>query len=114
MPPKLQNHKGEVSDRSLSGTAAWANQDPQSVVLWREHQRVSLRAFIRSLLHNPQFVNTKAVQEFLSTDPITPTDEDVDDIERRKLVDEQRIEEQKRFYEIARKRAAELDEYMEQ
>jgi hypothetical protein len=30
------------------------------------------------------------------------------------MVDQQRIEEQKKFYEIARKRAAELDEYMEQ
>lgn len=45
---------------------------------------------------------------------MTPTDADVDDIMRRKLVDEKRMEEQKQFYEIARKRAAELDEYMEQ
>jgi hypothetical protein len=52
--------------------------------------------------------------EFLSGDPITPTDEDVDDIVRRKALDEKRMEEQKEFYEIARRRAAELDEYMEQ
>lgn len=52
--------------------------------------------------------------DFLGGDPITPTDEDVDDIVRRKAVDEKRIEEQKKFYEIARRRAAELDEYMEQ
>lgn len=54
------------------------------------------------------------MMEFLSGNPITPTDEDVDDIVRRKAIDEKRIEEQKKFYEIARKRAAELDEYMEQ
>lgn len=54
------------------------------------------------------------MQEFLSGAPIKLTDEDVDDIVRRKAVDEKRIEEQKKFYEIARKRAAELDEYMEQ
>lgn len=54
------------------------------------------------------------MQEFLSGDPITPTDDDVEDIMRRKAIDEKRIEEQKQFYEIARKRAAELDEYMEQ
>ena len=54
------------------------------------------------------------MQEFLSGDPITPTDDDVDDIMRRKAIDEKRIAEQKQFYEIARKRAAELDEYMEQ
>lgn len=29
-------------------------------------------------------------------------------------MDEKRVEEQKQFYEIARKRAAELDVYMEQ
>lgn len=52
--------------------------------------------------------------DFLSGDPITPTDEDVEDIIRRKALDEKRMEEQKEFYEIARRRAAELDEYMEQ
>lgn len=54
------------------------------------------------------------MQEFLESEAITPTDEDVEDIIRRKAVDEKRMEEQRNFYEIARKRAAELDEYMEQ
>jgi hypothetical protein len=54
------------------------------------------------------------MQDFLTEDPITPTDADVEDITRRKAMDEKRVEEQKRFYEIARKRAAELDVYMEQ
>ena len=84
------------------------------MVLWRENQRVSLRAFLRTLLHNPQIVQTKSMQEFLTADPLTPKDDDVDDILRRKALDEKRVEEQKKFYEIARKRAAELDVYMEQ
>jgi len=54
------------------------------------------------------------MEEFLTKDSITPKDEDVEDIIRRKHADEKRVEEQKRFYEIARKRAAELDVYMEQ
>ncbi|KAK6843567.1 PX domain-containing protein [Apiospora arundinis] len=83
-------------------------------ILWRENQRISLRAFLRSLLHDQQVAQTKAMQEFLTHDPMTPTDEDVYDIMRRKAVDERRVEEQKQFYEIARKRAAELDVYMEQ
>jgi hypothetical protein len=58
--------------------------------------------------------NTNAMQEFLGRNPITPSDDDVEDIMRRKEIDEKRIDEQKKFYEIARKRAAELDEYMEQ
>ena len=82
-------------------------------MLWRENQRISLRAFLRSLLGNPQIANTKAIQEFLSSSPLTPTDDDVEDIIRRKLLDEKRMEEQKQFYEIARQRAAELDTHME-
>lgn len=54
------------------------------------------------------------MEEFLTHDPITPTDTDVIDITHRKLMDEKRVEEQKQFYEVARKRAAELDVYMEQ
>ncbi|KAK7755278.1 hypothetical protein SLS62_002783 [Diatrype stigma] len=70
--------------------------------------------FLRFLLNNPQIAQTRALHEFLTTDPITPTDEDVNDITRRRAIDEKRVEEQKKFYEIARKRAAELDVYMEQ
>lgn len=88
--------------------------DPEGFVLWRENQRISLRAFLRTLLHNPQIAQTKAIQDFLTRDPMTPHDEDVEDILRRKAVDERRIQEQKKFYDIARKRAAELDVYMEQ
>jgi hypothetical protein len=54
------------------------------------------------------------MQDFLTHSPIQPTDADVEDIARRKAMDEKRVEEQKRFYEVARKRAAELDVYMEQ
>lgn len=54
------------------------------------------------------------MQDFLTRAPIQPTDADVEDIARRKAMDEKRVEEQRRFYEVARKRAAELDVYMEQ
>ncbi|KAL6869622.1 hypothetical protein ACO1O0_000948 [Amphichorda felina] len=111
----LSRRLGSSSPRtSADGRLAPPTQAPEEIILWRENQRVSLRAFIRSLLHNPQIANTKAMQEFLGGDQITPTDDDVDDIMRRKQLDEKRIEEQKKFYEIARKRAADLDEYMEQ
>lgn len=100
---------------STEGKAASLSSSPttDNVILPRENQRISLRAFLRFLLHNPQIAQTKALQEFLTRDPITPTDEDVDDIARRRSIDEKRVEEQKQFYEIARKRAAELDVYME-
>jgi hypothetical protein len=87
---------------------------PQPAILFRETQRISLRAFLRSLLSNPQLAQTKAMEEFLKRDPIDLKDEDVEDITRRKLMDEKRLDEQKQFYDIAKKRAADLDVYMEQ
>lgn len=51
--------------------------------------------------------------EFLTANPIQLTDEEIDDVHRRMEMDEKRIEEQKRFYEIARQRAQELDVHME-
>lgn len=86
----------------------------ENVLLWRENQRISLRAYLRTLLQNPQIARTKAIEKFLTEDPFTPKDDDVEDIMRRLAVDKKRVQEQKKFYEIARKRAAELDVYMEQ
>ncbi|GAB1213786.1 hypothetical protein ATERTT37_002939 [Aspergillus terreus] len=86
---------------------------PRDAVLYREEQRVSLRAFLRTLLQNKRVAESKALEEFLTGAPISLNEEEIIDIERRKEVDAIRVEEQKRFYEIARQRAAELDVYME-
>jgi len=51
--------------------------------------------------------------EFLTGNPIKLNEEELEDIEQRKEMDEKRIEEQRQFYEIARKRAQELDVHME-
>lgn len=51
--------------------------------------------------------------EFLTGQPISLSKDDLIDIQRRKDADALRVEEQRRFYEIARQRAAELDVYME-
>ena len=51
--------------------------------------------------------------EFLTSQPVKLNEEEFDDIRKRKEMDEKRIEEQQRFYEIARQRARELDVYME-
>ncbi|KAL8759464.1 MAG: hypothetical protein Q9199_000769 [Rusavskia elegans] len=85
----------------------------EHVTLYREDQRVSLRAFLRTFLQNPQIAASKAMYEFLTRSPIKVNEEEMEDVARRKMMDEKRIEEQKRFYEIARQRAKELDVYME-
>ncbi|GAW15971.1 hypothetical protein ANO14919_053930 [Xylariales sp. No.14919] len=101
---------------SIEGRLSPVTPSPkaENTTLWREDQRISLRAFLRYLLQNPQIAQSNAIQEFLTRTPITPSDEDIDDIHQRKAVDAKRMEEQREFFEIARKRAAELDVYMEQ
>lgn len=81
--------------------------------LYREEQRVSLRAFLRSFLNNERIAHSNAMADFLTRDPIEVNEEEMEDIERRMVMDEKRIQEQKQFYEVARKRAAELDIHME-
>lgn len=81
--------------------------------LYREEQRVSLRAFLRSFLNNERIATSHAMAEFLTRDPIEVNEEEMEDIHRREEMDKKRIEEQKQFYEVARKRAAELDIHME-
>ncbi|KAK4891830.1 hypothetical protein LTR28_002414, partial [Elasticomyces elasticus] len=82
-------------------------------MLFREEQRVSLRAFLRSFLQNEQIAHSKAMTEFLTGNVVQPNEEELNDIERRQEMDEKRIEEQKQFFEIARNRAKELDVHME-
>jgi hypothetical protein len=81
--------------------------------LYREEQRVSLRAFLRNFLHNERIAQSNAMAEFLTHDPIEVNEEEMEDIERREEMDAKRIHEQKQFYEVARQRAAQLDIHME-
>lgn len=81
--------------------------------LYREEQRVSLRAFLRNFLHNERIAQSNAMADFLTHDPIEVNEEEMEDIERREDMDAKRIQEQQQFYEVARKRAAELDIHME-
>ncbi|KAM5465319.1 hypothetical protein MauCBS54593_006565 [Microsporum audouinii] len=115
--PGTLKHKSSISSlKSIGSPSPRASGELQSETfsLYREEQRVSLRAFLRLILQNNRIASSKAMREFLTDKPITLNEEEQIDIERRKELDAKRIEEQKRFYEIARKRARELDVYMEQ
>lgn len=107
-------HRRSASKNSFRDPSPRASGDFQEpVVLYRETQRVSLRAFLRTFLQNPQIAESKAMTEFLTLKPVKLNEEEDLDIQRRREMDEKRIEEQKQFYDIARQRAAELDIYME-
>lgn len=107
----LSHHRSASQQRNPSPRAS--GELLREVILYREDQRVSLRAFLRTFLQNKQIAESKSMYEFLTGNPIKLNEEEIGDIMRRKEMDERRIEEQKQFYEIARQRAKELDVYME-
>jgi len=110
-------HKRNASQTSLGRKSPRASGEfsayKASRRLYREEQRVSLRAFLRSFLKNERIASSHAMAEFLTRDHIDVNEEEMEDIHRREDMDKKRIEEQKQFYEVARKRAAELDIHME-
>ncbi|SMQ45922.1 unnamed protein product [Zymoseptoria tritici ST99CH_3D7] len=104
----------ESSSRLTKGlTKPSQRERSPDVILHREEQRVSLRAFLRNFLQNETIASSRAMEEFLTATPITINDDEMMDIVKRKSMDEKRMEEQRRFFEVARKRAQELDVHME-
>lgn len=110
--PTIGRPSSRASTRSKMSRAS-GDFRGETVTLYREEQRVSLRAFLRTVLQNERIASSKAMEEFLTSDPIELNEEELVEIDRRKALDSKRIEEQRQFYEIARKRARELDVYME-
>jgi hypothetical protein len=112
--------KHKMHRRKGSSVSAKAGHSPRASidngsppVLFREAQRVSLRAALRTLLQNQHIAHSTSMQEFLTKDKVELDESEFADCERRKTLDEKRIEEQTQFYEIAQKRAAEVDVHME-
>ncbi|KAK3113101.1 hypothetical protein LTR53_009949, partial [Teratosphaeriaceae sp. CCFEE 6253] len=99
--------------RSVRGVSPRPPGGDEPQLLFREEQRVSLRAFLRNFLSNEAIAASAAMRDFLTDRPIHPTADELLDIERRKGMDERRLAEQRRFFEIARERARELDVHME-
>ena len=107
--PLLPSSNALTPSSALSPT--WG---PRSqTVLHREEQRVSLRAFLRNFLQNDAIANSQTMYEFLTSRPTTLSPEETQDIAKRKYLDEKRLEEQRKFFEVARERARELDVHME-
>ena len=106
--PRPRSMKG----MSPAGTPQ-SHTTPEPITLTREDQRVSLRAFLRHFLQNAAIADSAAMKDFLTRSPIMLTSEELADIERRKSMDEKRLEEQRRFFEVACERARALDVHME-
>ena len=111
----LAGHRRSPSLNSTKSPRSSTDHLPRETqfTLYREDQRVSLRAFLRTILQNQQVAASKTLALFLTERPVELNEEELEDTRRRKEMDQKRVEEQRQFYEIARQRAKELDVYME-
>ncbi|ODQ55465.1 hypothetical protein SAICODRAFT_23501 [Saitoella complicata NRRL Y-17804] len=85
---------------------------PESSIIPREKNRLTLRAFIRALVHDPQIVRSTNLIMFLTADPIHLTPDDIEDEARRAELDVLRTTELSKFTQVAQARARELDAHM--
>ncbi|OLL25372.1 PX domain-containing protein [Neolecta irregularis DAH-3] len=85
-----------------------------AIALHREENRLTLRQWLRRLLADPNYSQSRHLLKFLTTDEATLTLSELKDQKLRKALDERRVDEQAKFLEIAKMRARELDKHMTQ
>ncbi|ORX94437.1 hypothetical protein K493DRAFT_407992 [Basidiobolus meristosporus CBS 931.73] len=79
--------------------------------LYREKDRISLRSYIRTLVALPSPVgNSPIVLEFLTMDPAQINADELKDVELRKNTIKARLEEQRKFMQLAEEKAKDLEQ----
>ena len=68
-----------------------------SLHLAREKNRLTLRAYLHALMSSPTIASSPVIRSFLSADPTTLTNEEVEDAQRREEADRTREEGRKQF-----------------
>lgn len=81
--------------------------------LARERNRLTLRAYLRSLLKNPHVAESEALVSFLLSEPTTLTSNEESDMLAREALDAVRDDEAKRFTDEANRRVAELRHHLQ-
>ncbi|WFD34164.1 hypothetical protein MCUN1_001000 [Malassezia cuniculi] len=100
-------------DRSASSvTAEDPNAQSPQVILSRERNRHTLRAYIRSLLAIPSVADSEAMHDFFVSDPIQLTESEKQDVAARARADELRNAENEQFEQETAARAAKIREHL--
>lgn len=84
------------------------------VPLSREKNRLTLRAYLQSLLGMPEVANSPVMRSFLLSNPTTLTTGEMNDVQRRMEADAVREEGRRRFREEAERRVEKLREGLAQ
>lgn len=113
MNTKALFNKKQTPSTPPSQTANATNSQP-AIKLIREKQRLSFRAYLRGLIAIPATAKSQTLLEFLFRDQIRGklTEEQQDDIARRRMMDIKRVEDQLEFLRLATARARDLEVHL--
>jgi len=120
-PPKDRSaiHTDDVAsptlNSNLSPTLGGPNEDshPRTKIHFiREHNRLTLRAYLHRLLTKPEISNSEQFRSFLTDGPIELSLEEKRDAENREAIDRAREDEKVRFRLEVEGRVRELDDYL--
>ena len=99
---------------STDSTSSQARIPMPTGPLAREKNRLTLRAYLRSLLASPSVAESALLMDFLTAEPTTLTRAEEEDAAIREGLDHVREEEHKRFSDEAAKRAQELQQHLKE
>jgi hypothetical protein len=112
-PPSLpMSQHSSSADRSPSINGIRSPTVPAGP-LARERNRLTLRAYIRSLLSNPHVADSATLASFLLSDPTILTDAEEKDALAREGLDAVRDDEASRFSREANRRVSELRQHLQ-
>lgn len=101
--------------RSTSATGLQKQATSHDYHVPREKNRLTLRSFLRQIIRDKRLRKSKALSQFLLSEPLGKlSKEEEADIERRLDMDRLRLAEQNKFVEESRKRARELDQWLKE
>ncbi|SPO21681.1 uncharacterized protein UTRI_01164_B [Ustilago trichophora] len=112
-PTRLERDDADPRASTESTSSQTRNPLPTGP-LAREKNRLTLRAYLRSLLASPSVAESAVFMDFLTAEPTTLTRAEEEDAAIREGLDHVREEEHKRFSDEAAKRAQDLQQHLKE
>ncbi len=112
--PSASTTHSDGSRPSTDSTSSQSRLPLPTGPLAREKNRLTLRAYLRSLLASPSVAESAVLMHFLTAEPTKLTPAEEEDAAIREGLDHVREEEHKRFSDEAAKRAQELQQHLKE
>ncbi|CAO3624260.1 unnamed protein product [Cunninghamella echinulata] len=102
----------EKSFSSFTSSSFSPTTTSSSSSLYREKDRILLRVFLHQIASQPKLAKSSIFETFLTSNPITVTKEQQQDIDKRLAMDQMRLEEERRFREKVDAQMNQLDDLL--